>query len=156
MDFDSGGADLSNKYRNERDSYGWINRKTFEGHVQDVLLKVRTKDGKVMSKNGLQLPCSLEEFGCNTTSFDPYAYTCDAPDNCVIGIHRKEDVNMIKQGKKLLYCQWTKQHQSASIRGKNKTRIFSVTNQYKYIRPTTTRYTWLSTLADSIWLLGKK
>ena len=73
-DFDNGGADLSNKYRNERDSYGWVNRKTFEGDVQDVVLKVRTKDGKVMSKDGLQIPCTLEELGCDTTSFDPYAY----------------------------------------------------------------------------------
>ena len=99
MDFDSGRADLSDNYRHECDSYGWINRKTSEGHEQDVVLKVRTKDGKVRSKNGLQLPWSFEEFGCNTTSFDPYAYTFDAPDNCVIAIHRKKDVNMIKQGK---------------------------------------------------------
>ena len=67
------------------------------------MLKVRTKDGKVMSKDGLQLPCPLEELGCDTTSFDPYAYTWDAPDNCVLAIHRKEDVNMIKQGKNNYY-----------------------------------------------------
>ena len=91
--------DLSDKYRNECDAYGWVNRKTFEGHVQDVVLKVRTKDRKVMSKDGLQLPCPFEELGCETTSFDPYAYTWDAPDNCVLAIHRKEDANMIKQGK---------------------------------------------------------
>ena len=70
-DFADDGADLSDNYRNECDSYGWVNRKTFEGHVQDVVLKVRTEDGKVMSKDGLQLPCPLEELGCNTTSFDP-------------------------------------------------------------------------------------
>ena len=52
-----------------------------------------------MSKDGLQLPCPLEELGCDTTSFDPYAYTWDAPDNCVLAIHRKEVVNIIKQGK---------------------------------------------------------
>ena len=52
-----------------------------------------------MSKDGLQFPCPLEELGRDTTSFDPYAYTWDAPDNCVLAIHRKEDVNMIKQGK---------------------------------------------------------
>ena len=76
-----------------------MNRKVIEGHVQDAVLKVRTKDCKVMSKDGLQLPCPLEGLGCDTTSFDPYAYTWDAPDNYVIAIHRKEDVNMIKQGK---------------------------------------------------------
>ena len=30
-DFDDNGTDLSKKYRNECDSYGWVNRKTFEG-----------------------------------------------------------------------------------------------------------------------------
>ena len=102
-DFDDKGADLSYKYRNDCDSYGWINRKTFEGHVQDVTLKVRTRDGKVMSKEGLQLPCPLGEFGCDTTSFDPYAYNWEAPDNCVLVIHWKNDVNMIKQGKNNYY-----------------------------------------------------
>ena len=102
-DFDDNGADLSDKYRKECHSYGWVNRKTFEGHIQDVVLKVRTEDGKVMSKDGLQLPCPLEELGCATTSFDPYAYTWDAPDHYVLAIHRKEDVNMIKQGKNDFY-----------------------------------------------------
>ena len=74
-DFDHDGVDISDKYRNECDSYGWVNRKTFEGHVQDVVLKVRSIDGTVMSKGGLQLPRPLEELGCDTTSFDPYAYT---------------------------------------------------------------------------------
>ena len=86
------------------------------------MLKVRTKDGKDMSKDGLQLPRPLEDLGCDTTSIDPYAYTLEALDNCVLAIHRKEDANMIKQGKKqLLYCQWTKQHQSVSVRSKNGT-----------------------------------
>ena len=102
-DFVHDGADLSDKYRNECDSDGWVNRKTFEGHVQDVVLKLRTKHGKVLSKDGLQLPCSLEDLGCDTTSFDPYAYTWDAPDNCVLAIHREEDINMIKQGKNNYY-----------------------------------------------------
>ena len=104
-DFDNKRADLSDKYRNECDSYGWVYRKTFEDHVQDVVpvLKVRTMDGKVMSKDGLQLPCPLEELGCNTTSFDPYEYTWDIPVKCVLAIHRKEDVNMIKRGKNDYY-----------------------------------------------------
>ena len=96
-DFDDDEADLSDKYRKECDSYGWITRKTFEGHVQDVVLKVRTKNGKVMCKDGLQLPCPLEELGSDPTSVDPYAYTWDALDNCVLAIQPKKDVNMIKQ-----------------------------------------------------------
>ena len=50
-----------------------------------------------MSKDGVQLPCPLEELGCDTTSFDSYAYTWEAPDICVLAIHRKEDYNMIRQ-----------------------------------------------------------
>ena len=87
-DFDDDGADLIDKYRKECHSYGWINCETFESNVQDVLIKVRTKDGKVMGKDGLQLPCPLEELGCDTTSFDPSAYTWDASDNCELAIHR--------------------------------------------------------------------
>ena len=98
-DFEDDGADLGDKNRNECDSYGWVNRKAFEGHVQDVVLKVLTKGGKVMSKDGIQLPCPLEELECDTFSFEPYAYTWDALDNCVLAIHRKEVINMIKQGK---------------------------------------------------------
>ena len=71
--FDNDGVILRDKYRNECNSYGWVNRRTFEGHVQDVVLKVRTKHGKVMSKHGLQISCPLEELACDTTSFDPYA-----------------------------------------------------------------------------------
>ena len=78
------------------------------------MLKVRTKDGKVMSKDGLQLPCPLEELGCATTSFDPYAYRRDAPDNCVLAIHRKQDVNMIKRGKNNYYI----------VSGQNNTRQY--------------------------------
>ena len=73
--FDGNGADLSDNYRIEFDSYGWVTCKTFEGHLQDVVPKVRIKDVKVMSKSGLQLPCSREEHGCDTTPFDLYANT---------------------------------------------------------------------------------
>ena len=101
--FDDNGADLSNKYRNFCDSYEWVNRKTFESQVQDAVLKVRSKDAKVMSKGILQLPCPLEELGCDSTSFDPHAYTWDAPDNCVSATYRKEDVNLVKQGNNNYY-----------------------------------------------------
>ena len=67
------------------------------------MLKERTEDGKVMSKDELQLPCPLEELGRDTSSVDPYAYTWDAPDNCVLAIYRKEVVNLIKQGKNNYY-----------------------------------------------------
>ena len=103
-----------------------------------------------MGKDGLQLPCPLEELGCDTTSFDPYAYTWDATDDCVLAIHPKEDVNRIKQGKNIYY----------NVSGRNNTSLYhhkiSATNQYKYTQPTTIRCTWLSTLVDSICLRGRE
>ena len=56
-----------------------------------------------MSKDGLQVPCPLEKPGCDTTSFEPYAYTWDVADTCVLTIHQKEDVDMIKQKKNNSY-----------------------------------------------------
>ena len=91
--------DLSDKYKNECDLYGWVNTKTIESHVQDVVLKVRTRNGKVMSKDNCNYHASLAELDCDTTSFEPYANTRDALDICPVAIHRKKDVNMIKQGK---------------------------------------------------------
>ena len=67
-----------------------------------------------MGKDGLQLPCPLEELGCDTTSFDPYAYTWDATDDCVLAIHPKEDVNRIKQGKNIYY----------NVSGRNNTSLY--------------------------------
>ena len=149
-EFDDDGADFSDKYRNECNSYGWVNRKAFEGHVQDVVLKVRTKDGKVMSKDCLQLPCPLEELGCDTLSFDPYAYTWEAPENCVLAIHRKEDVNMIKQGKNNYYIASGRNNTSQYLFEVKRNLKSFVTNQYKYSQLTMILYTWLLTLVDSI------
>ena len=94
--FDNNGADLGDKYRKECDSFGWVNRKTLQGHVKDVTFKVRTEDGKVVSKDALQLPCPLKELGYDNTLFDPDAFTWDAPDNFVLAIHRTKDSNMIR------------------------------------------------------------
>ena len=41
--FDDDGADFSDKYKNECHLYGSVNRKTFEGNVQDAVFKERTK-----------------------------------------------------------------------------------------------------------------
>ena len=109
-----------------------------------------------MSKDGLQLPCPLEELECDTISFDPYAYNWDAPDNCVLAIHRKEDVNMIKQGKNN-YCIVSGRNNTSQylfeVKMKSKS---TVTSRYKYTQLTTIPYTWLLTLVDSIRLLEKE
>ena len=84
--------------RNECKTGGWIKRETFESHIQDAELSVKTRDGKVLTPFQMVLPCPLEQLGCETTSLDPYAYTWAEPDNCVLAVHRKEIVNMIKHG----------------------------------------------------------
>ena len=59
-----------------------------------------------MSKNGLQLSCPLEELGCDMGIHIPLeelAYTREAPEKCVLAIHRKEDVKMIKQGENIYF-----------------------------------------------------
>ena len=52
-DFDDDGAEVSDKYRNECGSYGWVNRKTFEGHAQahkTLCLKYVLKMAKLWAK----------------------------------------------------------------------------------------------------------
>ena len=68
--------------------------------MQRTTLNVRMSTGKVLSDSAQVLPCALEELGCETTSLDPYAYIWDYPDNCVLSVHRTEEVNMVKQGTK--------------------------------------------------------
>ena len=84
--------------RNECKTGGRIKRETFKSHIQDVDLSVKTRDTKVLTPVQMVLPCRLEQLGCETTSLDPYAYTLAEPDNCVLAVHRKEIVNMIKDG----------------------------------------------------------
>ena len=87
-------------YRNEWDGKAWITRDTFLPHMQTTTLKATLENGRVLSETGLNLPCALEELGCETTSLEPYAYIWDYLDNCAISILRTEEVNMVKQGKK--------------------------------------------------------
>ena len=90
-------GDASDDNRNDCDGYEWITKDTFEGHVQDIELKVRLKDGKVLSYLNLILPCSLDELGCESTSLDPYAYTWDKQENCILSVLKgKETVKMLK------------------------------------------------------------
>ena len=67
-------GDTSDDYKNECDRKGLITRDTFLPHMQTTTLKVTLENGKVLSDNGLILPCALEELGCETTLLDPYAY----------------------------------------------------------------------------------
>ena len=68
----------------------------FECHIQEVTLPVKLRDGTVHNVNRNPLPCNLDDLGCQSTSFDPYAYIWDHPDNCVLSVLKEEHVNMIK------------------------------------------------------------
>ena len=52
---------------------------------------------RVLSDIRLNLPCALEELGCETTSSDLYRYILDYPDNCVLLVLQTKDLNMVKQ-----------------------------------------------------------
>ena len=90
----------SDNNRNHWNARGWVTRDTFLLHMQWTTLNVRMSTGKVSSDSAQVLPCALEELGCETTSWDPYAYIWDYPDNCVLSVLRSEDANMVKQGTK--------------------------------------------------------
>ena len=92
-------GDTSDDYRNECDGKGWITRDASLTHMQTTTLKVTLENGKVLSDNGLILPCALEELGCKMTSLEDYAYIWDYPDNWAILVIRLEEVNMVKKGK---------------------------------------------------------
>ena len=89
-------GDKSEDYRNECDGKGWITKDAFESHIQDITLKVRTKDGKIFSRNDQLLPCDLDELGCGSTSLDPYAYTWKAPKNCILSVLKADNAHMLK------------------------------------------------------------
>ena len=60
-------GDKSEDYRNECDGKRWITKDTFEIHRQDITLKVRIKDGKIINRNYQLLSCDLDELGCEST-----------------------------------------------------------------------------------------
>ena len=92
-------GDADDTFKNECDGYEgfeWIEKDTFETHIQDITLNVKLRDGTIMNRNGQPLSCKLDELGCDSTSLDPYAYVWDNPDNCILTVLKEEYVNMIK------------------------------------------------------------
>ena len=87
--------DKDDDNRNERDGYEWITKDTFESHIQDIILKMRTKDGKISNRNDQLLPCDLDELGCESTSLDRYAYTWKAPENCILSVLKEDYAHML-------------------------------------------------------------
>ena len=52
--------------------------------MQRVELEVDQETESVFTPLGLKLPCELKERGCETTSLDPFAYSWDVPQNCIV------------------------------------------------------------------------
>lgn len=78
------GVSIESGSSTDCDSRGQIKHYSFETFMQNVELKVNTKDNSVFSYQDLTLPCSLAEGGCDSTSLDPHAYTWNIPKNCVL------------------------------------------------------------------------
>ena len=89
-------GDVNGDYVNECKVYEWITKNTLESHIQDITLKVRIKDGKILNRNNQLLPCEVDELGCESTSLDPYAYMWKAPENCILSIPKEDYAHMLK------------------------------------------------------------
>ena len=89
-------GDVNGDNRNEIKGYEWITKDTFESHIQDITVKVRIKFGKSFNRKDRLLPCDLNEFECESTSLDPYAYTWKAPENCILPVLKEDYARMLK------------------------------------------------------------
>ena len=89
-------GDVDGDNRNECKSCEWITKGNIESHIQDVPLKVRIKDGKIFNRDDQLLPCDLDELGCESTSLDPYAYTWNAPEKCILSVLIEDYAHMLK------------------------------------------------------------
>ena len=54
------------------------------------------KVGKTFNPNHQLLPCDLDELGCKKTPLDPYAYTWEAPENCIFSVLKDDYAHMLK------------------------------------------------------------
>ena len=100
-------GDNGDDNKNGCEGKGWINRDTFLPHAQRTTLKATLENGKKLSDTDLILPSRLEKLGRETTSLERYDYFLDYRDKCAIPILRAAEVNLVKQGKKLLH-QWSR------------------------------------------------
>ena len=89
-------VDVDGDNRKERKGYEGTTKDTFEGHTQDITLKVRIKDGISFNRNDQLLPCDLNELECESTILDPYAYTWNAPENCILSVLKEDHARMWK------------------------------------------------------------
>ena len=52
--------------------------------MQRIELEVDQETKPVFTPLGLKLRCELKEGGCETTSLDPFAYSWDVQQNCIV------------------------------------------------------------------------
>ena len=83
---------------------GQIKHCSYETHMQKVQLKPRNKTST--NPYGIPLPCTVLEGGCKSTSLDPYAYTWDMPENCVVTKFFSQKQKMVKYANKLDHPQY--------------------------------------------------
>ena len=63
-------GDVNGDHVNECKGYEWITKDNFESLIQDIVLSVRFKDGKIFNQNDQLLPCGLEDVGCESKSLN--------------------------------------------------------------------------------------
>ena len=77
-------------------SSGQVQHYTFETFMQRVNLTFDYGTKEVSNPNKQKLPCLLMEGGCETTTLDPFAYTWDTPENCVMTKILTQEAKMLK------------------------------------------------------------
>ena len=68
--------------------------------MQDIKLLVNLEDGTVNNHYNIPLPCSLNKNGCDSGSTDPYAYTWENREKCIIEELHTAPVKMIQMDRK--------------------------------------------------------
>ena len=93
-------GDISDKYSNDCTETGWIYHDTYETYMQDIKLLTNLEDGTVNNHYNILLPCSLNKNVCDSGSTDPYAYTWENSENCIIEEFHTAPVKMIQMYRK--------------------------------------------------------
>ena len=85
---------------------GQVKHYSYETHMQKVQLKVNLETKQVQNPYGIPLSRSVLEGGCESASLDPYAYTWDMPENCVVTKLFSQKAKMVKYSNKLDHPQY--------------------------------------------------
>ena len=143
---------------NECDGRSWIKLDTFETYMQNVTLTVNLKDGTVNNWQNIPLPCPVSANGCETTSLDAFAYTCEEPKFCIFTILNRFPAKMIRNEESYYMIKDISIH-STQTRGSQKT-MLQVMNKPQSLcghprigYPTSYDSLLLHTLTVSLWIL---